>query len=292
MTTFDLGDPVPLVLTVKDGGGTLEDPTTITLTIRDPAGTVTTPTPTHSSTGTYNYTYTPTLAGIYAYNWVTTGTGAGALPGTFEVVDSFNRHDIVGLAEVKLVLNMDTNDTSHDAELTEYVAGITAVIEHYTGPILSTACDEFYDGGCVQLVLRHTPVLTVTTVTEMVNGISLQTLTSQPQDGISTQTAYGYTLALDSGILTRRYNGNEGLFAYGSANIHVVYTAGFAAVPPNVKRAALDLIKFNYDPQRGPRRNLGRPMAGSEDAQPLLGFWIPNRVVEQLGGNLRTPEIG
>lgn len=200
--------------------------------------------------------------------------------------------DLATLADVRLVLNMAPGDTSHDAELTEYLDGITAVIEYYTGPILSAAFDEYHDGGSTQIVLRRSPVLTVTSVTQMFHGNILQTLTEQEQDGTGLDDGFGYSIDLEQAILTRRQMGIAAPFAAGLRSVHVVYTAGYAVVPPNVKRAALDLVKFNYDPQRGPRRNLGRPMAGSEDAQPLLGFWIPNRVVEQLGPNLRTPEIG
>jgi hypothetical protein len=200
--------------------------------------------------------------------------------------------DLVALPDVKLALNMNAADTTHDAELQDFISGVTAVVEFYTGPIIPADFDEYHDGGSWQLVLRNTPVLSLATLTEMVHGTILQTLSAEPQDGTAPVVdGYGYSLETSTGIVTRRRLGTAAPFARGRRNVHAVYTAGFATVPPNVKRAALDLLAFNYDPQRGPRKQLGRPMAGAEDAQPTMGFWVPNRVVEQLAGNLRIPGI-
>jgi hypothetical protein len=85
---YEFGEVVTLDFTVSVGG-VLTDPTTISLIIQDPAAVVTTFTPVHDSTGTYHYSYVPTLAGLHRYRWVTTGVGQAAEEGSFLVSPLF-----------------------------------------------------------------------------------------------------------------------------------------------------------------------------------------------------------
>lgn len=82
----ELGDIITLDFTVSVDD-VLTDPTTIGLMVRDPTGAITTPTPSHDSTGTYHADITPLLGGDYQYKWTTTGVGQAAQVGYFAVED-------------------------------------------------------------------------------------------------------------------------------------------------------------------------------------------------------------
>ena len=56
----DLGDVVPLAVTVKDSSGTAANTTTVSCTITLPDLTTTTTSVTNATTGSYTATYTPT----------------------------------------------------------------------------------------------------------------------------------------------------------------------------------------------------------------------------------------
>ncbi len=82
---YDLGDPVERALTVQvDGAPT--DPTSITFMLRSPSGSVTTVTPEKMATGSYRVLLQPDAPGTWQYRWVTTGVGAGAETGSFDVL--------------------------------------------------------------------------------------------------------------------------------------------------------------------------------------------------------------
>lgn len=91
MNTYDIGDTVRItnVFTTQATGAAV-DPTTIALTLMAPDGTETTytyagGTVTKDSTGTYHVDVSITASGDYRYRWVSTGTGAAAEEGRFQV---------------------------------------------------------------------------------------------------------------------------------------------------------------------------------------------------------------
>ena len=68
------------------------DPDTVSVEIRDPLGEVaviTAPTVTNPEPGVYRLNYEPLQPGRYYFRWLSTGDGAGAACGTFEVAFDF-----------------------------------------------------------------------------------------------------------------------------------------------------------------------------------------------------------
>jgi hypothetical protein len=124
MTVYDLGDGVPLRLTVKNGDGDLVD-TDVTLTVTDPNGAVTTPGIDNTSVGIYEAEQiVPQVPGLWTYVWSSTGGvvdnthGAFVVAGTAGWASTADVLDITGvivipaqLAQAQAVISVYVNRT-------------------------------------------------------------------------------------------------------------------------------------------------------------------------------------
>lgn len=192
---------------------------------------------------------------------------------------------IASLAEAREYLNF-TADTSHDAELQRFIDAADPVIEDIVGPVNTVQVTEWYDGGRPYIVLRQNPVISVDSVTEYSGATgTLLTVTTSPTDAGS----WTYTFDPD-GILYRVTSAGSSFFARGATNVKVVYTAGRASVPANIKLAALELIRHLYQStQQGGRPQFGG--AGEEGPWAPAGFAVPTRVIELLAPHRRERRI-
>jgi hypothetical protein len=108
----------------------------------------------------------------------------------------------------------------------------SAIAQHAGREFQSTTYTEYHDGkNRPRLWLRHTPVISITSVS--INGTALDNT-----DGTA------WTIDLESGELLYGTgdNGDPAFnpwFPIGKKNIVVVYAAGYAAIPADVKRAAI-----------------------------------------------------
>jgi uncharacterized phiE125 gp8 family phage protein len=200
-------------------------------------------------------------------------------------------NDLVVLSDVKTFLNI--GGTQYDAELPNFITTASDMIESRIGAVAgSPTYDEYYDGGhgnTMQIVLRHAPIQSVLTVSESYMTSWVRTLNPQPLDGTSTDTsAYGYTVDLQDGLITRRAAGVACPFAAGKRNIHVVYTAGMATVPPELQTAAKILIKHLWEERRGGAK---RPGLGGNDEGSLKDEGDFPARVEEILANFYVPGI-
>lgn len=194
---------------------------------------------------------------------------------------------LVTLDDVYDTLNIKNPDGTDDGELQGFIDAAQAVIEDIVGPVVPQTYTEVHSGRGPSIVLDHTPVISVTSVTEYI-GVTPYAL-SDAELGGST-SAYSYSLDdPTAGIVSRRYNGLVGGFAAGNRNIQIVYVAGQATVPANVRLAALELIRMQWQPQQS--GNL--PGVGTDDFSGInvMGFFVPNRVRELLVASQRGPAI-
>jgi hypothetical protein len=157
--------------------------------------------------------------------------------------------------------------------------------ERRVGPVESHAYTEWYDGGAQTIVLAKSPVLTITSVIESHGSTVKYTLTNQPLDTATSMDAWGYTIDVDTATLTRRASGVAVPFAEGKRNIKVVYTAGYAEVPADVKHAILLLILHLWQTQRG-----GSARRPTDEWRPDMAFTWPARV-EEIAASLMIPGI-
>lgn len=286
------GQDVQLSETVlTDTGAPATGTLSVTLTVTDPAGGVTTPAAASAGAGLYT-AVVPALAqaGIWRYRWTATGTGVGyASEGQFQV-RPLGVEQIVDLASVKAHLNIPMTDTSQDAELQGFILAAGDLARDVVGPLLPEQHTEWHNGGSPTLTLDWLPVASVLSVTEYVSA-STWVLTEQPL-GTSTD-AYGYTVDLDRGQITRRATGGAVCFPHGVKNVKVVYTAGRGgAIPWTVRLGALELIRHLFQlTQQGGRPRFGGAALDGESMGVPTGFALPQRVLELWQPFKRPPGI-
>lgn len=274
---YDLNETYQATVDVKNSAGTLVNPTSITFTFTRPDGTADTPTPDNPSTGRFQYDEPLTQFGLWRFRAVSTGP-ATAYADAFNVV-SADWPAFVGLAEVKQHLNIAASNTTHDEELRGFVLSASAVVEDIVGTVARKTYTETYSGrGDTAILLRHRPVLSVTSVT--VNGSAVTDFSVNAHGILSRASAYS--------ALT---------WPRGVDNIAVVYQAGRVAPPHNLLDATKELIRINWRPQAGGNYSVfdggrGDDLGqGVEPAQIRLGFFVPNTVMQRLQPSARAPHI-
>lgn len=285
---YDLGALVPLGVDVRDAAGVLTNADSLALTITLPDGTPSTPAIANppAVTGRYVYDYPSTQRGRHVARWL----GGGPATAYAEVfyVRPAEPLALVSLRDIKLHLNLSLDDTTYDEELVDASETATEVIEGYVGAMARrTITAEKHSGtGGPALVLRHSPVMSITTVTE--NGVTVD--------------ADGYSLSPDSGVLYRVAGYVDSAWPRGRHNIAATYVAGAPGqvIPASVIDAEKELVRINFRPQLGGNYspfdgggsdNFGAPVAPSSGAL-RYGFFVPNVVVRSLEPHGRGPVIG
>lgn len=284
---YDLGDVVGLAVTVKDSSGTAANATAVTCTITLPDATTATPSVTNGSTGSYTVDYTPTLVGRYSVAWVATGTNASAYRDTFDVLPVDIGY-LCSLADLRDELNLTASNTVHDDELRLYLAATTPIIEDITGPMLTATYVEQFDGGVQNLLMRHAPIASVTSVIEYWGSYAF---TLAKADNPSLASQYSYTVDTETGTITRRTpSGAATFFAAGLRNVIVTYVVGTGVVPGNVRLAARRQAAHLYrNSQQGTRPAFGT--GDTDSAMTPSGYAIPRSVLELVKPNRRPPGI-
>lgn len=175
--------------------------------------------------------------------------------------------DLVTLAETKATLNLGA-DTTHDTELSLYISAVTAHVEERYGVLPSDTYTEIaltvdQGDGVVRLLPTRWPVLTVTSIADVSNTYSTD-----------------FTITAD------------GLVAHDSlthGRWTIVYSAGYATMPADLKLAALEDIRGLFQPaQIGPPAQFGafgidsvEVGAGYRPVRmwPRVDAWIENRTL-------------
>lgn len=270
----DLGDVLPLTVEVRDAAGNLANAGAVTLTIGLPDGTSATPAVTNPSVGRYQCDYQPPQPGRYTARWVASGLNSSAYVDEFDVRPADPGY-ILSLSTAKAALNMSSSSTADDEELRSLIEAVTRVIEDYRGEVIArrTVTEKITPSSWRRLLLSYVPVISVTSVTRAVDGF-----TWSPTDLTIADPAVGY---VDAALTAPAFYGE----------LTVTYVAGQAIVPANYTEAAKIIVQHLWQTQRMP--NLGPPTPFSEGTTLTpsgLGFAVPNRAVELLGG--RQPLVG
>lgn len=230
----DLGDTLPFRSDVYDkpveDGGVLTNSATATLTVTLPDGTTATPTVSNPSTGKYAATYQTTLlspSGRYVGQWVFTfaGGATSSYLETFDVGPSIITVD-EALAHLRAAGIIKSEPDLDQLQWLCIVA--TDAVERDLGrAIARRTVTETYDGGRGEIVLRQTPVVSVTSINEAGTVLS----------------ASDYVLNTSTGILYRGSGISSWWFAWGRQNITVTYVAGYTNPPPVVRKVALNVVQ-------------------------------------------------
>lgn len=289
---FDIGDTVDLTWNPRDAAGNLVDVGAAVLTLTMPDGSTLTPAVTHGGVGIYAPTSPVITAqpGRHVVRWVATGANAQAYDDTFDVFDT-DPGLIISLAEAKKALRTLPGFAAADEEdLRSLIASATGPMEDICGPILKRNCDEWHDGGGRTVRLLHAPVISITSVLEAYGAGYTRSLTLQNLDNGSFD-AFGYTVDLDDAILTRRVSGVAGSFVGGRRNVHVVYVAGRAKIPPNLIRATRRLVRWLWQTEM---QGIARPASGQSTEATVTtpsGYRVPPAVIELCGAEVQIPGI-
>lgn len=227
---YDVSDSVPIAWDVKDSAGALTNATTVTLTITLPDGTTTSPSVTNppTSTGQYRVTYVPAVEGRYAWRAVTVSPNT-AYQDVFEVRGSVSPA-LLSLADAKTHLNIST--TSHDDELREYLEAATEIVEEYVGPVVRRTHTARVPGRLRSIPLPHTQVTSVTAITLVSDGSSLD-LTN-------------LTIDTEAGVISYK-DGSP--FGYG--DMDVSYAVGRTSVKANWTLAAKEIVRNLWEAKLG-----------------------------------------
>jgi FtsP/CotA-like multicopper oxidase with cupredoxin domain len=274
---YDLGDTVPLSITVRDATGANANATTITLTITLPDGTTTSPAVTNppASTGQYVYNYPTVQAGRHVWWASTTGPATAYGPDVFDVRDRATA-PLFGLADAKDHLNIAAAITTYDDELRGFVHAVTSIVEKIVGPVSRRAVVETHSGGSRVIILRRTPIISVTSVTE-----SGTTLTSgdwslpNPSSGVLYRSAGSGSYATLS-------------WARGHANIVPTYEAGRIIIPEAILEAGKELMRINWRPQQGGNYS---PFDTEEPGRVELGLFVPRSIDRRLALYALPPSV-
>lgn len=202
---------------------------------------------------------------------------------------------LVTLDEAKDHLNKSGASTTDDAELQAVVEQAEAILLNrpeyrVADAATSTSHTEWVDSGTDVILLQHYPITAVTSVTEYTGGTA-QVITAQPLGGGSF-TGYGWDYADGTGangILVRLSGGYPTNWC--GNRVKIVYTAGTASVPADIKRACLALIRHLWGDQRGPSAQ-PYDTSGDEFLPPASGHLLPWDVEEALAPYKRGPSVG
>jgi hypothetical protein len=269
---FDLGDLVPLTVTIKDAAGANTNASTITLTITLPDGTVTSPTVTNppATTGTYLFDYPTVQPGRHIYRWTSTVPQAAHVD-VFDVRPAAPPY-LVSLADAKEQLNITT--TARDEELRKVVEAATAAVEKHLdmAVIRRTVVEKrnlgnpvpCRDPGVLQrFTVVKKPVISLTSVVSADGGLTWNVADMR---------------AGDAGVVEVL----NGAVVWGP--VVLTYVAGLQEIPANYTEAAEHIIQHLWQNQRGAQ---GGPRPGGMDTSGLgfsgLGYAIPNSARELLG---------
>ena len=258
----------------------------VVLTVTVPDGTTTTPLVTQGVTSTASV---PAVqAGAYLLVWSTTGTVTDVLPDQFTVVAPSLA--LISFSDLRDQLNISPTDTSGTAKLRRFIQSGTDVVQNITGPVVPTAKQINYPGGGPYVILPERWVKSITSVQEFWGGNTIYTLTVQ-QPGIGVLTAFGYLWDQSLNKITRMSAGFETNFKPGINAVIVNYVAGMATIPQDITDATGELIRHWWANGQQPWRAAFQPGGDDTGFQPVMGYAIPNRVVEMLQPYRKKPGI-
>lgn len=275
--TYDLGGVAVLSWTATDTNGAPANGAACTITITLPDGTIDGPHILTGTAGVYTYVYQTVQSGRHAYAFSATGVpgpgvGVGAYHDVFDVYLA-SPVTLMSLADTKELLRIPAADVTFDADLRFFNEGVTAVIDHYCGPMIPRQLTERYrTEGERTLMLRNPPVYQ-----PVGQPHPLVSITPVYTWGVVYNDLSQLSVDLTNGEVTHTI----GLpMFYGEYDI--VYWAGRAYIKPNVMLGAQVILKHWWAMERNNGRLTGFGQSAADDVSVLFGFAIPNRALEML----------
>lgn len=173
---------------------------------------------------------------------------------------------VLTLAQAKTHLNLSVA-TTNDVELQTFIDAAEAAIAKKCGPLTSVAKTDRVRGCGTGLVLRHTPVVSLTTVTP-VGGTAIDSTLTQ--------------VDLSAGVVEWVSGA-----AWSPGQYDVVYQAGrSAALPADLLLGVKELVRHLWTTQRG--GGATRPGSSqSDNVAPGSAHALPYRVTELINPHIQ-----
>ena len=189
--------------------------------------------------------------------------------------------DVLTLEEARAAIGVPLNQ-SYDDALEVMVTAVSDRLDELCGPVVNRTVTERHDAaGCYTVIPYELPVYSFTSVTEYRNG----TGTDLTVEDDTTAGEYLW----ERNLLKRR--SSFGPYPF-QGRVKLVYVAGRAAdtesVPERFKQAAGIIVAHIWRQENGS----GNQTFGSDGEAPYrASFSIPNRAMELLADQIRTPGI-
>ena len=141
--------------------------------------------------------------------------------------------DLTTLANVKAYLSPPLATTADDALLSRLITAASQFIQSWLNRTIASASytDTRNGTGGMRLFLRNRPVTAIASVT--VDGVAIAASSPAP-------TGAGY-LFDDSSVYLVGH-----CFTKGVQNVVIQYSAGYAAVPPEIEQACIAFVVLRY----------------------------------------------
>jgi hypothetical protein len=194
---------------------------------------------------------------------------------------------LITLAAAKAFLRLKTN--TDDDKLTDFINAASNVAQFYCGDLLPQTYTETHDGGDQAIYVRHTPIASVTSLSEYIGSITY-TLTNQPLG--HSADAWGYTIDDPQAgrIVRRTASGLAWRFVPGVGNVTVTYTTGVGTIPAQVMLGVEFIVRHLWQTQRGA---MPSPQDADTTSQvPGVNYAIPDRAIELFETAPRSPVFG
>lgn len=169
--------------------------------------------------------------------------------------------------DVKPHLNITV--ATHDAELQTMLDAAEAAIAEKCGPLAATSVTERVSGGGTGLVLRTTPIVSLTSVT--------------PAGG-SAYTVGDFTTDLSAGVVEWTSGAR-----FSAGRYDVVVSAGRSSLPKDLRLGILELVRHLWETQRGGSQRPGsRSSESTANTIPGAAHIMPFRVVELISPHIQV----
>ena len=188
--------------------------------------------------------------------------------------------NLITLAQYKDFAGL--NGVSEDAKLNVIIPSVSQAVKTYCGTsfvdFFNSAKTEFFDikdNHTNAIMLDESPIVAITSVQERDSqSASYVTLISENSDGSGK---FEFTVDEETDTIFRTEDTADKFFPKGRKAVKVVYRAGYANTPGDLKLALFDLVKYYLKDERKERLSIS-------------GAQISNQVTTSLRENIGFPD--
>lgn len=147
--------------------------------------------------------------------------------------------DLITLNEYKVFNGITDADIDRDNMLSSIISGWSLSVENYLDiGIASATRTEYYNGNGSNFInLNHYPVISITSITFDAQGEEPEVIAGS-----------NFVVREDMGTVKfKPTSTNQRSFSAGWQNIKVIYVAGYATTPADIKMAMFRLVKQAHD---------------------------------------------